>query len=94
MSDERKKLHRYINLISQKNFDKWAKGERSLADLVREHHFLASLYQSKIEKAIHEHSPHDFLEIFEEERPDIDFGDEEKVEKRIKEEMKEIERAL
>ncbi len=94
MSDEREKLHRYINLINQKNFDKWANGKRSLADLVREHHFLASMYQSKIENAIHKHSPHEFLEIFEEERPDIDFGNEEEVEKRIKEEMKEIESAL
>ncbi len=94
MSDERKKLHRYINLINQHKFDEWARGERSLADLVREHHFLASMYKSKIENAIHEHSPHEFLEIFEEERPDIDFGDEEEIEARIREEMKEIEKAL
>ncbi len=87
-------LHRYVNLISQKNFDEWAEGKRSLADLVREHHFLASLYKSKIENAIHEHSPRDFLNIFEEERPDIDFGNEEEVLKRIAEEMKEIEHAL
>lgn len=87
-------LHRYINLINQEDFDKWAKGERSLADLVREHHFLASLYKSKIENAIHQHSPHEFLEIFEEERPDIDFRDEEDVEERIRKEMKEIEKAL
>ncbi len=87
-------LHRYVNLISQENFDEWAKGNRSLADLVREHHFLASLYKSKIENAIHQHSPRDFLEIFEEERPDIDFGDEEVVLERIEEEMHEIERAL
>ncbi len=87
-------LHRYINLINQDDFDKWAEGERSLADLVRQHHFLASLYKSKIEKAIHQHSPHEFLEIFEEERPDIDFRDEEDVEKRIQNEMKEIENAL
>lgn len=94
MSDEKEKLHRYINLINQHKFDEWARGERSLADLVREHHFLASMYKSKIENAIHTHSPHEFLEIFEEERPDIDFGDEKQVEKRIQKEMKEIEHAL
>lgn len=87
-------LERYINLINQGDFDDWAKGNRSLADLVREHHFLACLYKSKIENAIHEHSPHEFLEIFEEERPDIDFGEEKKVEQRIKREMNEIENAL
>ncbi|MEF8874069.1 MAG: hypothetical protein V5A88_05290 [Candidatus Thermoplasmatota archaeon] len=87
-------LHRYVNLISQENFDEWAEGNRSLADLVREHHFLASLYKSKIENAIHQHSPRDFLEIFEEERPDIDFGDEDEVLDRIEDEMHEIEHAL
>ncbi len=97
MSDEipeDEKLHRYVNLISQENFDEWAEGRRSLADLVREHHFLASLYKSKIENAIHQHTPHDFLRIFEEERPDIDFGEEEEVLERIEEEMYEIEEAL
>ncbi|MFP3871616.1 MAG: hypothetical protein ACLFVL_01905 [Candidatus Aenigmatarchaeota archaeon] len=87
-------LHRYVNLISQDNFDEWAKGQRSLADLVREHHFLASLYKSKIENTIHQHDPEDFLEIFQEERPDIDFGDRQKVLDRIEEEMEEIEHAL
>lgn len=94
MSDEKEKLHEYVKLISQHQFNKWAKGESSLADLVKDHHFLATLYKSKIEHAIHQHTAHEFLNIFEEERLDIDFGDEEKVEKRIKKEMKEVERAL
>lgn len=96
MSDkpDKEKLHRYINLISQENFDEWANGNRSLADLVREHHFMASLYKSKIEKTIHQHRPRDFLEIFREERPDIDFGNEEEVIARIEEEMEEVESAL
>ncbi len=94
MSDEREKIHEYVNLISQNKFDQWARGETSLADLVKDHHFLASIYKPKIEHAIHHHTAHEFLDIFEEERPDIDFGDEEQIEERIKEEMKEVEKAL
>ena len=94
MSDEEEKLHQYVKLISQHQFNKWAKGESSLADLVKDHHFLATIYKSKIEHAIHHHTAHEFLNIFEKERPDINFGDEEKVEKRIKKEMKEVESAL
>ncbi|MFO7793265.1 MAG: hypothetical protein R6W73_09875 [Candidatus Saliniplasma sp.] len=94
MSDEEKKLHKYVKLISQHKFDEWARGKRSLADLVKDHHFLASIYKSKIEDVIHHHTPHEFLDIFEKERPDLDFGDEEQVEQRIREEMKEVERAL
>lgn len=94
MSDEEEKIHEYANMISQEQFDEWSKGRKSLADLVKHHHFLASLYKSKIENAIHHHTPHEFLDIFEEERPDLDFGDEEQVEERIEEEMEEVERAL
>ncbi len=94
MSDVEKKLHRYIKLINQDSFDEWAQGEKSLADLVKEHHFLATIYKSKIQKAIHQHTPHEFLEIFEKERPDIDFRSEDDIERRIREEMEEIERAL
>ncbi|MFW6141166.1 MAG: hypothetical protein ACOC53_01240 [Candidatus Saliniplasma sp.] len=94
MSDEKEKLRKYVKLVSQKKFNEWAKGERSLADLIREHHFLATIYKSKIDEAIHEHTPHQFLEIFEEERPDIDFGDEKQVEQRIRNEMDEIEKAI
>ncbi|MGM0405671.1 MAG: hypothetical protein ACQEQM_05975 [Thermoplasmatota archaeon] len=94
MSDQKEKLHKYVKLISQHKFDEWARGERSLADLIREHHFLATIYKSKIEKAIHQHTAHEFLEIFEDERPDLNFGDEKEVEQRIRTEMEEIENAL
>lgn len=94
MSDEEKKLHEYVKLINQHQFEDWAKGKTSLANLVEDHHFLAAMYKSKIEHAIHHHTPHEFLNIFEDERPDIDFDDEEQVEERIKEEMKKVEKAL
>ncbi len=94
MSDEKEKLREYVKLIDQQQFDEWAKGKTSLADLVKDHHFLATIYKPKIEHAIHHHTPHEFLDMFEEERPDLDFGDEEQVEERIKQEMNEVERAL
>ncbi|MFW6196957.1 MAG: hypothetical protein ACOC5D_06460 [Thermoplasmatota archaeon] len=94
MSDEEEKLKKYADMINQKQFEEWEEGKISIADLVKKHPFIASLYKSKIENAIHHHTAHQFLYLFEEERPDLDFGDEEEVEERIKEEIKEVESAL